>query len=238
MLTLPIGLILTFAVMCFSVEFKHWGLFLNFHSIMIVYGGTIAILLFSTPMSVLRALYSAVKRLMATPPTFSSYVSELNDLSTSRSLKNPSSSELINYAAGLWESGVSQELFQMLIQQRCMELEDQHTDAVQSLRHLAKYPPALGMTGTVVGLVGLFSQLGADAKSTLGPALALAMTATFFGLAVSNGLIQPLADRLVVAGMTERRVLNGIMQALVLINRGDSWTLTVGGQDHAGEKAA
>ena len=72
----------------------------------------------------------------------------------------------------------------------------------------------------------------------VGPALALAMTATFFGLAVANGIVQPLADRLVIAGILERRVLTGVLQAITLINRGDSWTLGNSGGDNAGDNAA
>jgi chemotaxis protein MotA len=238
MLTLPIGILLTLLVIGFSVEPSQWGLFLNLHSIMIVFGGTFGILLFATPSSVLKALINAVRNLVKPPQAFSAHLKELDELSRTKVLKSPSSNELINYAAGLWESGVSEELFQMLVQQRCIELEDHHADAVQALRHLSKYPPALGMTGTVVGLVTLFSQLGGDAKATMGPALALAMTATFFGLAVSNGVIQPLADRLVVAGIAERRMLAGVLQALMLINRGDSWTLAnAGGPDERADAA-
>jgi chemotaxis protein MotA len=238
MLTLPIGILATLAVLFFAVDLKSWGLFLNIHSMIIVFGGTLAILLFATPTTVLKALWAAVRNLFSDPPTFSVYLKELEELSRTKVLSVPSKNELVNYAAGLWESGVTPDLFQMLIHQRCIELEERGMDAVQALRHLAKYPPAFGMTGTVVGLVGLFSQLGGDAKSTLGPALALAMTATFFGLAVANGIVQPLADRLVIAGIMERRVLTGILQALTLINRGDSWTLANSGGDDAGDNAA
>lgn len=57
------------------------------------------------------------------------------ELSRTKVLTAPSSNELINYAAGLWESGVSTDLFQMLIHQRAVELEDRRVDAVQALRH-------------------------------------------------------------------------------------------------------
>ena len=238
MLTLPIGIVATLLVIGFSISPENWPLFLNLHSIVIVVGGTIGILLFATPADVLKSLGVAIRKMTKTSGSFSAHLNELDELSKTKTLKNPSRNELINYASGLWESGVSPELFQVLVQQRCMELEDQYTDAVQALRHLSKYPPALGMTGTVVGLVTLFSQLGGDAKSTMGPALALAMTATFFGLAMANGIIQPLADRLVVAGIAERRVLAGVMQALILINRGDSWTLAnTGGTNESSDAA-
>src|SRR5690606_26967501 len=122
--------------------------------------------------------------------------SEFQALMKDRALRQPSVNPLINYAAELWGQGIDPELFIVLISQRRDELERGHAGAVQALRNLAKYPPALGMTGTVMGLVSLFSVLGIDDKAALGPSLALAMTATFFGLVTANCLVTPLADHL------------------------------------------
>ncbi|MBC7662110.1 MAG: MotA/TolQ/ExbB proton channel family protein [Chitinophagaceae bacterium] len=88
-------------------------------------------------------------------------------------------------------------------------------------RNLAKYPPALGMTGTVMGLVSLFSILGDNNKTALGPALALAITATFFGLILSNCFVTPLADHLHIKHMQDEKVYTGVYQILILINRNE-----------------
>jgi chemotaxis protein MotA len=64
-----------------------------------------------------------------------------------------------------------------------------------ALRNLAKYPPAFGLVGTVLGLVNLMRQLeGAVDASKLGSEMSIALVATMYGLLVANFLISPLAE--------------------------------------------
>jgi chemotaxis protein MotA len=84
------------------------------------------------------------------------------------------------------------------------------------------------MTGTVMGLVVLFANLGEDNKATLGPALGLAMTATFFGLLLANGIIMPLADRLSLQHMRWKNNAQSVYELLLLVNRREPATLVQG----------
>ncbi|MGZ5279538.1 MAG: MotA/TolQ/ExbB proton channel family protein, partial [Pseudobdellovibrionaceae bacterium] len=81
-------------------------------------------------------------------------------------------------------------------------------------------PPALGMIGTVMGMVTLFSSLDQN-KSQIGSHLSMAMTATFFGLIVSNLILSPLADRVHVHQVYQHRVYASIYEILLLINRNE-----------------
>jgi chemotaxis protein MotA len=161
---------------------------------------------------------------------------EFQLLAKEKSLNSRSSNALINAAQTFWETGISNELFIVMLSQKRRDLENENFDAVHALRNLAKYPPALGMIGTVVGLVGLFSNLGSVNKSGLGPSLALAMTATFFGLILANTLITPLADRLQLHYLWQKRIYGEIYQILLLINRGESLELVE--DDHNKSQAA
>lgn len=238
MLSLPIGILLTLTVIFFSVEEGTWGLYINTHAIILVVLGTLTIMLFSTPTGALKSLARGLRELFKGEIKKAKETSDFKSLAATKSLVEKSHNPLINYAVSLWESGVNSELFIVLLAQRRYDLENEFTDAVQSLRNLAKYPPALGMTGTVIGLVKLFSQLGSDNKAGLGPALALAMTATFFGLIMANAVITPLADRLHVFHMSKKRQFNETFQILLLINRGDPLELITGSGDDDAVKAA
>lgn len=222
MRTLPIGFLLTCAVIFFSMKLDAWALYLNAHAIIIVWGGTFTILVMSTPSNTLRNLYYSVSELFKKTQTITLFTSEFKELMQKKTLQIPSPNPLIRYASELWEQGVDAELFIVLISQRRDELERGYIDAVQALRNLAKYPPALGMTGTVMGLVSLFSVLGADNQAALGPSLALAMTATFFGLITANCIVTPLADHLHVRHMQNEKLYTGVYQILILINRGEA----------------
>jgi chemotaxis protein MotA len=50
------------------------------------------------------------------------------------------------------------------------------------------------MIGTVLGLIGMFASMGSPAQ--MGPAMALALLTTLYGLFLGNIVFGPLADRL------------------------------------------
>ena len=61
------------------------------------------------------------------------------------------------------------------------------TEVPKSLNTLAKFPPAFGMMGTVLGLVALLQSLSSpDAKSQIGPAMAVALMTTLYGIMVTT----------------------------------------------------
>ncbi len=223
--SLPIGFLMMIVTVFYTVDLKSWPLFLNLHSIVVVVFGTVAVLAISTPSKVLKSLWHHHNDLWRTTPGTDAYTEEFKQLARNKTLATPSKNPLINQAVSLWEAGVTTDLFIVLLAQKRLELESAGSDAILSLRNLAKYPPALGMTGTVVGLVSLFSNLGTSDKGALGPALALAMTATFFGLILANAIITPLADRLHVQHVWLKRHYVEIYQILLLINRGESLEL-------------
>lgn len=236
MATLPIGFMMMLGVLFFAVDRNSWPLFLNAHAIIVVVFGTLAVLILGTPSGTLKALLRSLRGLFSRSTSISDHWVEFQSLAKDRSKKVESSNALINSAQNFWESGVSNELFIVMLSQKRHDLENEDFDTVHALRNLAKYPPALGMTGTVVGLVGLFSNLGASNKAGLGPALALAMTATFFGLVLANALITPLADRLHLHYIWRKRVYGEVYQVLLLINRGESLELI--DVDHGKKEAA
>lgn len=222
MISLPLGFLAMLLVIFFSVDTATWGMYINMHAVVIVIFGTLSILAFTTPVRGLIHLGGSLLDLFKIETRLDAFLDEFKQLSATRRLKVKSKDPLIAHAADLWEQGVTSELFVVLISQKRTELEDLYLDAVQSLRNLAKYPPALGMTGTVIGMIALFRNLGAENQQALGPALALAMTATFFGLILTNGVVMPLADRLQVKHIENKRLYKNIYQILILINHGEA----------------
>ena len=65
------------------------------------------------------------------------------------------------------------------------------------IRSLAKYPPAFGIAGTVLGLVYLMRGISdGSSPSETGARMAIALVATFYGILVANVLIGPLGERI------------------------------------------
>lgn len=234
MISFPIGFIATALIFLFSMGIENLPLYFNLHSALLVGGGTISILLFSNPFSVIRRLGRDVIQLFYPVSNFDDVKEDLKRLASDKSVQLQTEDELIVYAQDLWSQGSNTELFIVLLSQKKQELEQKQVDAIQALKNLSKYPPALGMAGTVMGIVTLFQTLEAKGAK-MGPALAMAMTATFFGLAIANAIIMPLADRLQLKQISEKTYLKNIYQVLLLINNEEASLLV---EDEVGSRAA
>lgn len=222
MTSLPLGILAMLLLVGYSLAEVEARVFLNAHAIGLVWGGTIAILFASTPWREIRALCKSVLALWATDIPVNAVndtiVAMAKGARTAQNAKHP----LLTRAVGLWEQGVDEELFETLLHQSLDEMNQSLEQAVAALRNLSKYPPALGMTGTVMGLVTMFSQLAPDKQANMGESLALAMTATFYGLILANTLILPLADRLSVMQISRTRFNDYVFRALILVHRGEA----------------
>lgn len=79
---------------------------------------------------------------------------------------------------------------------------DRHARTVAFWDAVADAAPALGMAGTILGLIGMFANM-ADPES-VGPAMALALMTTFYGLILANFIAAPVARRL--ARLSEQEI--------------------------------
>jgi chemotaxis protein MotA len=68
---------------------------------------------------------------------------------------------------------------------------------ITRLKNIGKYPPAFGMMGTTMGMVVLLSSLGGkDAMKTMGPAMAVCLITTLYGVIFSNVLLVPISENI------------------------------------------
>jgi chemotaxis protein MotA len=225
--TLIVGFLLIAGILITAFE-GNAGTYLQLRSVAIVIGGTFAVLFFSNPGTVLRSLSNSVVSLFKKDEGMKQYQTTLNDLIKNKNATVPADTHsLIRYAADLWQQGIDPDLFVALLSQKRADLTSFGVDAVMAMKNLAKYPPALGMTGTVMGIISVFYNLDQN-KEGIGLSLSVAMTATFFGLILSNLLIAPLADRLFIRQIGTERTCEGLYEILILINRQEPATLIHG----------
>ncbi|OFX10605.1 MAG: flagellar motor protein MotA [Alphaproteobacteria bacterium RIFOXYD12_FULL_60_8] len=69
-----------------------------------------------------------------------------------------------------------------------------HARATDILRRAAEISPAMGLIGTLIGLVQMLGSL--DDPSSIGPSMAVALLTTFYGAIMANVLFLPLASKL------------------------------------------
>ncbi len=71
---------------------------------------------------------------------------------------------------------------------------DRHASGSAILRKAGEVSPAMGLIGTLVGLVQMLGNL--DNPSAIGPAMAVALLTTFYGAVLAYMLFNPLAAKL------------------------------------------
>jgi chemotaxis protein MotA len=110
-----------------------------------------------------------------------------------------------------------------ILRDRIRVKQENDTSTANMLKALAKYPPSFGIIGTVLGLIALMLQLGQEgAAEKMGPAMALGLVATFYGLVFTNFLLQPLAEHLAIKSQEDVRKRQLAMLGVLLIRSGKS----------------
>ena len=69
-----------------------------------------------------------------------------------------------------------------------------HSKSTSVLRKMGEFAPAIGLIGTLIGLVQMLGNL--DDPSTIGPSMAVALLTTFYGAVLANMFFLPLASKL------------------------------------------
>ncbi len=93
------------------------------------------------------------------------------------------------------------QLRNVLMREATADLQRRQRHA-QVFRSLAEVAPAMGMIGTLIGLVQMLGNM-ADPAS-VGPAMAVALLTTLYGALLANLVAAPIADKLLLLGERER----------------------------------
>lgn len=94
------------------------------------------------------------------------------------------------------------EQFEIWAAQSLSDRAQRHASARNVWLSIADAAPALGMAGTILGLIGMFAAM--DDPAALGPSMALALLTTLYGVVIANLIAAPVASRL--ADLSEREL--------------------------------
>ncbi|CAM8627251.1 MULTISPECIES: MotA/TolQ/ExbB proton channel family protein [Sphingobium] len=94
------------------------------------------------------------------------------------------------------------DMFELWVAQTLADRGQRHGAVHKAWLSIADAAPALGMAGTIIGLIGMFAAM--DDPAALGPAMALALLTTFYGVVIANIIAAPIAARL--SDLSEREL--------------------------------
>ena len=88
----------------------------------------------------------------------------------------------------------SPELIEKVLHADTATMLENHATALAVLRRASEIAPAMGLIGTLIGLVQMLGQLSDPDK--IGPAMAIAILTTFYGAVLAYMVFTPLAGKL------------------------------------------
>jgi chemotaxis protein MotA len=97
---------------------------------------------------------------------------------------------------------------------------ERHDAGATIFSQLAEVAPAMGMIGTLIGLVAMLANM--DDPKAIGPAMAVALLTTLYGAMVANMFAQPVADKLNLRAGQEAMSKRMVIDALLAIQAGQN----------------
>ena len=193
------------------------GVFINPPSLLIVIGGSIFVVLmkFTLP-QFLGAGKVAAKAFMFKSVNPEEIIAETVDLADAArkggllSLEDKTvSSDFMQRGIQLLVDGHDPEVVKTLLNKEAKLSHDRHEFGATVFSAMGDVGPAMGMIGTLVGLVQMLSNMS-DPKS-IGPAMAVALLTTLYGAMLATMVALPMADKLNV-----RKDEEALNQALII----------------------
>ncbi len=90
--------------------------------------------------------------------------------------------------------GIPTEQLEQVLTSETASMRHRHLRTAGVLRRAGEVAPAMGLIGTLVGLVQMLGNL--DDPTTIGPSMAVALLTTFYGAVLANMVFTPLATKL------------------------------------------
>lgn len=99
-------------------------------------------------------------------------------------------------------------------------IKERHDSGAEIFLTMGNFAPAMGMVGTLIGLVKMLMQM--DDPSNIGPAMAVAMITTFYGVLLANLVCMPIAGKLKRRSATEMLAKELGLNGILAVQAGDN----------------
>jgi chemotaxis protein MotA len=116
--------------------------------------------------------------------------------------------------------GTDPELLRQIMEIEAESTRHRNEAGAQLLEFMGGIAPTIGVLGAVLGLMGVMGHLAEPEH--IGPGIATAFVATFYGVFTANVLWLPLAKKLVNLNKHEQHALNVVIEGLMSIQSGDN----------------
>ena len=226
------GVISAFGLVVIAI-FMGGGLniFVNVPALMIVVGGTMGVTMICYPLKDVLGVFKVVQKTI-----FSKTISVTELIGRFVNFANKTrregilalESEIKEVQDEFLKKGVQMSI-DGLEPQEIRDILDTELDFLKTRRHqlgaeiftsMGTFAPAMGMIGTLIGLVQMLQSM--EDPSTIGPAMAVALLTTFYGSLMANIMCMPVAGKLRTRSKEETLTKEMTIQGIIGLSNGDN----------------
>ena len=226
-----IGIIVSFGLVIISIMMGGDGTwFINTPSLMIVFGGTMGATLLAYPLAEVLSVFKVAKHvfmhksqsigeLIPLVTGFAKKARQEGILSFESQLESIEDSFLVQ-GIQMAIDGMESSAIEDVMTTEIIYLEERHRLGSEIFTTMGGFAPAIGMLGTIIGLVQMLMQM--EDPSQIGAPMAVALLTTFYGTILANLVFIPIAGKLKTRSKQEILVKQMVLQGVLSIQSGDN----------------
>lgn len=205
-------------------------IFINIPSMMIVFGGTAGNALVHYPFSdVFDAMNVAKKAFLHKETSINDMIVQLMEFANKarkegilalQGAMDDVNDEFLVKAMQMAVDGQEPDTLRAMLSTEIEYIQQRHDKGAEIFLSLATYAPAMGMVGTLIGLVQMLQTMDDPAK--IGPAMAVALLTTFYGAVIANIVCTPIAGKLKLRSQSELLQKTLIIEGMQSILSGEN----------------
>jgi chemotaxis protein MotA len=230
-ITTLVGIFTAFALVLSAIAMGgSMSIFVNVPSMMIVVGGTLGATMINYPLPDMLKVVKVVKNaFFHKKATSSQVIAEFVGLAgiarregilALEASINEMKDQFLKKGMQLSVDGLEPSSIKDILETEIVAIQDRHKLGAEIFTSLGTFAPALGMIGTLIGLVQMLRTM--DDPSTIGPAMAVALLTTFYGALMANVLFLPIAGKLRNRSSEEVMTKELMTEGVISIAKGEN----------------
>ncbi|MDD3815490.1 MAG: MotA/TolQ/ExbB proton channel family protein [Desulfocapsaceae bacterium] len=226
-----IGMVVAFALMLWAImSGGSLSIFIDYPSMAIVFGGTIGTVFIHYPFAnVFGAINVAKKTFLHKESSTHELIIQLMEFANKarkegilslQGMMDKVNDDFLLKAMQMAVDGQEPETLRRMLNTEISYVQERHNMGAAIFTALATYSPAMGMIGTLIGLVQMLQNM--SDPNSIGPAMAVALLTTFYGAVLANVLFTPMAGKLKTRSASEVLLKTLIIEGMQSILSGEN----------------
>lgn len=207
------------------------GNFIDVGSVAIVLGGTVGAIIASYPMEDLKKIPTLIK--LAIGKSDADYMVQIQEIIEMANIARKNGvlaledrmddikDPFIKNGIMLVVDGSDPELVKSMLNTQSYFTDERHAKYISMFETGSSVAPAMGMAGTLIGLINMLKNLSGD-MSTIGPSMSVALITTFYGVLLANLIFNPIAKQLGARNADELLCKDIIIEGILSIQDGEN----------------